>query len=85
MPFLLDVEEIDLSWNDLIGGSLKLVTPHFNHVSRLRILNLSNCGLTSDDTAVLGKYFFKRFFITSYLSVIKFVCIKVIAISKKIN
>ncbi|KAM5163740.1 leucine-rich repeat-containing protein 31 [Mantella aurantiaca] len=54
MPFLLDIEEIDLSWNDLIGGSLQLMTPHFNHVSRLRILNLSSCGLTADDTAVLG-------------------------------
>lgn len=55
MPFLLDIEEMDLSWNDLIGGSLKLMTPHFNHVSKLRILNLSNCGLTGDDTAVLGE------------------------------
>nr|DBA26158.1 TPA: hypothetical protein GDO54_010455 [Pyxicephalus adspersus] len=55
MPFLLDIEEIDLSWNDLIGGSLKLMTPHFNHINRLRILNLSNCGLTSDDTTALGE------------------------------
>ncbi|XP_018409288.1 PREDICTED: leucine-rich repeat-containing protein 31 [Nanorana parkeri] len=55
MPFLLDIEEINLSWNDLIGGSLKYMTPHFNHVSRLRILNLSNCGLTGDDSAVLGE------------------------------
>lgn len=63
MPFLLDIEELDLSWNDLIGGSLKLMAPHFNHVSRLRILNLSNCGLTGDDTTVLGKSFFNKLFV----------------------
>ncbi|XP_068137080.1 leucine-rich repeat-containing protein 31 [Hyperolius riggenbachi] len=55
MPFLLDIEEIDVSWNDLIGGSLKFMTPHLNHVSRLRILSLSNCGLTGDDATALGE------------------------------
>ncbi|KAM9315987.1 leucine-rich repeat-containing protein 31 [Gastrophryne carolinensis] len=54
IPFLPDVEEIDLSWNDLIGGSLKLMTPHFNHVNGLRILNLSNCDVTGDDITALG-------------------------------
>ncbi|XP_075058198.1 leucine-rich repeat-containing protein 31 [Mixophyes fleayi] len=55
MPFLPDVEEIDLSWNDLVGGSVSLMTTNLRHVSRLRILGLSNCGLTADDAGTLGE------------------------------
>ncbi|XP_063775669.1 leucine-rich repeat-containing protein 31 [Pseudophryne corroboree] len=55
MSFLPDVEEIDLSWNELVGGSLLLMTSNLRHVSRLRILGLSNCGLTGDDVGVLGE------------------------------
>ncbi|XP_044147350.1 leucine-rich repeat-containing protein 31 [Bufo gargarizans] len=55
MSFLPDVEEIDLSWNELVGGAMMMLTPHLCHVSRLRILNLSNCGLTADDAGALGE------------------------------
>ncbi|KAM4041821.1 leucine-rich repeat-containing protein 31 [Anomaloglossus baeobatrachus] len=55
MQFLTDAEEIDLSWNELLGGSMTLLTPHFGHVSSLRILSLSNCGLTADDAGALGE------------------------------
>ncbi|XP_075719773.1 leucine-rich repeat-containing protein 31 [Rhinoderma darwinii] len=55
LPFLQDAEEIDLSWNELVGGSMMLLTPHICHVSRLRVLSLSNCGLTADDAGALGE------------------------------
>ncbi|KAG9468788.1 hypothetical protein GDO78_021933, partial [Eleutherodactylus coqui] len=55
MAFLQDAEEIDLSWNELVGGSIMLLTPHLCHVNRLRILSLSNCGLTADDAGALGE------------------------------
>ncbi|XP_073530959.1 leucine-rich repeat-containing protein 31 [Phyllobates terribilis] len=55
MPFMPDAEEIDLSWNELVGGSMMLLTPHLGHVSSLRILSLSNCGLTVNDAGALGE------------------------------
>ncbi|XP_069829923.1 leucine-rich repeat-containing protein 31 [Dendropsophus ebraccatus] len=55
MPFLPDVEEMNLSWNELVGGSMVLLAPHLCHVTRLRILSLSNCGLTADDAGALGE------------------------------
>ncbi|KAJ8397587.1 hypothetical protein AAFF_G00438630 [Aldrovandia affinis] len=55
LPFLSLLEEMDLSWNDLIGGSLKALTFHLQHVSRLRILRLSGCRLTADDLTALGQ------------------------------
>ncbi|KAE8603986.1 hypothetical protein XENTR_v10014528 [Xenopus tropicalis] len=55
LPFLPDVEEMDLSWNNLIGGSLKLLSPHLRHVARLKLLCLSNCSLTADDASALGE------------------------------
>ncbi|XP_071998946.1 leucine-rich repeat-containing protein 31 isoform X2 [Engystomops pustulosus] len=55
MTFLPDAEEIDLSWNELIGGSMMSLTPHLCHVTRLRILSLSNCGLTSVDAGAIAQ------------------------------
>ncbi|KAG8581191.1 hypothetical protein GDO81_007584 [Engystomops pustulosus] len=55
MTFLPDAEEIDLSWNELIGGSMMSLTAHLCHVTRLRILSLSNCGLTSVDAGAIGE------------------------------
>ncbi|XP_056421097.1 leucine-rich repeat-containing protein 31 [Hyla sarda] len=55
MPYLPDVEEMNLSWNESVGGSMVLMTPHLCHVTRLRILSLSNCGLTADDAGSLGE------------------------------
>ncbi|KAI1891313.1 hypothetical protein AGOR_G00142510 [Albula goreensis] len=55
LPFLSLLEEMDLSWNDLIGGSLRALTFHLQHVSRLRSLRLSSCRLTADDLTALGE------------------------------
>ncbi|XP_018596775.1 leucine-rich repeat-containing protein 31 [Scleropages formosus] len=55
MPFLTTVEEMDLSWNDLIGGSLKALTFHLQHVCKLRVLRLSGCRLTAQDLEALGE------------------------------
>ncbi|KAL4631075.1 leucine-rich repeat-containing protein 31, partial [Arapaima gigas] len=54
MQFLTTVEEMDLSWNDLIGGSLKTLTFHLQHVCKLRVLRLSSCRLTAQDLEALG-------------------------------
>ncbi|KAM4770766.1 leucine-rich repeat-containing protein 31 [Rhinophrynus dorsalis] len=55
LPFLPDVEEMDLSWNNFVGGSVKLLTPHLHHVSNLKVLSLSNCSLMADDASALGE------------------------------
>ncbi|KAG7487390.1 hypothetical protein MATL_G00022860 [Megalops atlanticus] len=55
LPFLTLLEEIDLSWNDLIGGSLKALTFHLQHVSKLRILRLCSCRLMAEDLTALGE------------------------------
>ncbi|OCT80789.1 leucine-rich repeat-containing protein 31 [Xenopus laevis] len=55
LSFLPDVEEIDLSWNNLIGGSIKQLTPHFRHVAKLKLLCLSNCSLIAEDASALGE------------------------------
>ncbi|XP_042195291.1 leucine-rich repeat-containing protein 31 isoform X5 [Callorhinchus milii] len=52
-PCLPALEELDLSWNDLIGGSLKLLTTHMQHIPKLQVLSLSNCRLTSADVSAL--------------------------------
>ncbi|KAG8445199.1 hypothetical protein GDO86_010105 [Hymenochirus boettgeri] len=55
IPSLPDIEEIDLSWNNLIGGSINLLTPHLHNVIKLRVLCLSNCSLTPCDISALGE------------------------------
>ncbi|XP_072307422.1 leucine-rich repeat-containing protein 31 [Eucyclogobius newberryi] len=48
------LEDLNLSWNDLIGGSLGAVTSHFDHVNRLSALKLSGCRLRPQDVDALG-------------------------------
>ncbi|XP_010888365.2 leucine-rich repeat-containing protein 31 [Esox lucius] len=55
LPCLSLLEELDLSWNELIGGSLRLLTSHLQNVGRLRILRLSSCRLAADDIMALGE------------------------------
>ncbi|XP_042314476.1 leucine-rich repeat-containing protein 31 [Sceloporus undulatus] len=55
MPLLPDLEEIDLSWNDFIGGILGPLTLQFKHLQRLQVLRLSNCMLTAKDISFLGE------------------------------
>uniref|UniRef100_A0A8C4S301 Leucine rich repeat containing 31 n=1 Tax=Erpetoichthys calabaricus TaxID=27687 RepID=A0A8C4S301_ERPCA len=55
LAFLPELQELDLSWNDFIGGALKALTVHLQHVSRLKNLKLSNCRLTAEDVTALGE------------------------------
>lgn len=48
------LEEIDLSWNDLIGGTLKSLTLPFKCLQELKVLRLNNCRLTAMDLSFLG-------------------------------
>ncbi|XP_034153764.1 leucine-rich repeat-containing protein 31 isoform X2 [Pangasianodon hypophthalmus] len=55
LPFLTQLEVMDLSWNDLLGGSLKALSVHMQHVSKLKVLKLSGCRLTAQDLGALGE------------------------------
>ncbi|XP_042566156.1 leucine-rich repeat-containing protein 31 isoform X2 [Clupea harengus] len=55
LTFLTQLEELDLSWNDLVGGSLKALTFHLQHVGKLRGLRLCGCRLTAQDLTALGE------------------------------
>lgn len=54
LPFLPQLEVMDLSWNDLLGGSLKALTAHLQHVEKLRVLKLCSCRLTAQDLTAFG-------------------------------
>uniref|UniRef100_A0A669DG21 Leucine rich repeat containing 31 n=1 Tax=Oreochromis niloticus TaxID=8128 RepID=A0A669DG21_ORENI len=49
LQFLPQVEEMDISWNELIGGSLMALTSHLQHVGEVRTLRLCSCRLNSED------------------------------------
>ncbi|XP_040336642.1 leucine-rich repeat-containing protein 31 [Herpailurus yagouaroundi] len=55
LPLLPDLEKLDISWNDLIGGTLHSVTQQMHLVSKLKILRLGSCRLTTDDVRALGE------------------------------
>lgn len=55
LPFLPNLEQLDISWNDFIGGSLHSITQQLTLVSKLKILRLGNCRLTTDDLQALGE------------------------------
>ncbi|NXI43432.1 LRC31 protein, partial [Galbula dea] len=57
LPFLPELEEISLSWNGCVGGTLKALTVHLHHVNLLKILRLNNCRLTAEDVISLGEAF----------------------------
>ncbi|XP_029885071.1 leucine-rich repeat-containing protein 31 isoform X3 [Aquila chrysaetos chrysaetos] len=57
LPFLPELEEISLSWNGCVGGTLKALTVHLHHVNLLRVLRLNNCRLTAEDVTSLGEAF----------------------------
>lgn len=54
ISLLPDLEEIDLSWNDFIGGALQPLALQFKHLQELKILQLNSCRLTTKDVACLG-------------------------------
>ncbi|KAM8880950.1 leucine-rich repeat-containing protein 31 [Synchiropus picturatus] len=49
------LEELDLSWNPLVGGGLAALTSHLHHVGRLKTLRLCSCRLDADDVGALGE------------------------------
>ncbi|XP_078522205.1 leucine-rich repeat-containing protein 31 [Lissotriton helveticus] len=55
LPFLPELEEFDVSWNDFVGGALKPVTIQLHHIGKLKILKMNNCRLTTDDIEALGE------------------------------
>ncbi|XP_068565641.1 leucine-rich repeat-containing protein 31 [Cebidichthys violaceus] len=54
LQFLPQLEEVDVSWNELIGGCLTALTSHLQHVGGIRALRLCSCRLNADDVAALG-------------------------------
>ncbi|XP_048171069.1 leucine-rich repeat-containing protein 31 [Corvus hawaiiensis] len=57
LPFLPELEEISLSWNGCVGGTLKALTVHLHHVNLLKVLRLNSCRLTAEDVISLGEAF----------------------------
>uniref|UniRef100_A0A8C5TTY9 Leucine rich repeat containing 31 n=1 Tax=Malurus cyaneus samueli TaxID=2593467 RepID=A0A8C5TTY9_9PASS len=57
LPFLPELEELNLSWNGCVGGTLKALTVHLHHVNLLKVLRLNNCRLTAEDVISLGEAF----------------------------
>ncbi|ERE92417.1 ribonuclease inhibitor-like protein [Cricetulus griseus] len=49
-----DLEELDVSWNDFVSGTLHLFIEQMQQVHKLKVLRLSSCGLTSEDVQTLG-------------------------------
>lgn len=54
LPFLSDLETLDISWNDFVGGTLHSITEQMHLVSKLKSLKLGSCRLTTDDVRALG-------------------------------
>uniref|UniRef100_A0A673TN63 Leucine rich repeat containing 31 n=2 Tax=Suricata suricatta TaxID=37032 RepID=A0A673TN63_SURSU len=54
LPLLPDLEKLDISWNDLVGGTLQSVTQRMHLISQLKVLRLGSCRLTTDDVQALG-------------------------------
>ncbi|XP_072897860.1 leucine-rich repeat-containing protein 31 isoform X1 [Hemitrygon akajei] len=55
LPNFPSLEELDLSWNESIGGALKLLNSHLQHTPQLRVLELSSCALSALDISSLGE------------------------------
>ncbi|XP_043731403.1 leucine-rich repeat-containing protein 31 isoform X4 [Cervus elaphus] len=55
LPSLPDLEKLDISWNDVIGGNLHVFTQQMHLVSKLKILRLGSCRLTAEDVRALGE------------------------------
>ncbi|XP_060920349.1 leucine-rich repeat-containing protein 31 [Labrus mixtus] len=55
LQFLPQLEELDVSWNELIGGCLRALTSHLQHVGGVRVLKLCSCRLNADDITALGE------------------------------
>ncbi|XP_043558458.1 leucine-rich repeat-containing protein 31-like isoform X2 [Chiloscyllium plagiosum] len=56
LPNLPQLEELDLSWNELIGGTLKVLTNPMQRIPQLRVLVLGSCRLSEMDLSALGDW-----------------------------
>lgn len=54
LPSLPDLEKLDISWNDFVGGTLQSITEQIHLVCKLKSLRLGSCRLTTDDVRALG-------------------------------
>lgn len=54
LPFLPDLEKLDISWNDFVGGNLPSITQQMHVTSKLKVLRLASCRLTTEDVRALG-------------------------------
>lgn len=50
-----ELEELNLSWNSKVGGNLPLILQKFQKGSKIQVLELMDCALTSEDGAFVGK------------------------------
>ncbi|CAK6973101.1 leucine-rich repeat-containing protein 31 [Scomber scombrus] len=55
LQFLPRLEEVDVSWNELIGGCLRALTSHLQQVGGIKALKLCSCRLNADDVIALGE------------------------------
>lgn len=55
LPSLPDLEKLDISWNDFVGGTLQSITEQIPLVCKLKSLRLGSCRLTTDDVRALGE------------------------------
>uniref|UniRef100_A0A8C3B2P1 Leucine rich repeat containing 31 n=1 Tax=Cyclopterus lumpus TaxID=8103 RepID=A0A8C3B2P1_CYCLU len=55
LQFLPQLEEVDVSWNELIGGCLTALTSHLQDVGGIRALRLCSCRLNAVDVSALGE------------------------------
>ncbi|KAJ6660968.1 hypothetical protein lerEdw1_016988 [Lerista edwardsae] len=55
IPLLPHLEEINLAWNDVIGGALEPLALQFKHMQELKVLRLNNCRLSAKDVIFLGE------------------------------
>ncbi|MBZ3869971.1 Leucine-rich repeat-containing protein 31 [Sciurus carolinensis] len=59
LPFFPDLEELDISWNDFVGGNLPSITQQMQVTNKLKVLRLAGCRLTTEDVRALGEAFEK--------------------------
>ena len=52
---LLELEELNLSWNSKVGGNLPLICQTLQQGSKIQTLELVDCTLTSEDRVFVGK------------------------------
>ncbi|XP_006736403.1 leucine-rich repeat-containing protein 31-like [Leptonychotes weddellii] len=55
LEVILELKELNLSWNSEVGGNLPLTLQKFQEGSKIQTLELVDCDLTSEDGAFVGQ------------------------------